>query len=193
VDVEAEVDCGGNRHVVRWTTEGLVLLGHTGEREDDDVLVALSGEPSRCRVVEAAWNALAPAYAIELLDVPAEQLAVIAHRLPVIADQRERVRRRRDLTDEQRAASIQGFDQLAHRSVVASLGLELARRRGLDALRFGVARRGAARVAVGAHVARSLGAAKASIVVLPLGAFVLRVGSRAVGFVSPRWVAKATA
>src|SRR5688500_2212751 len=103
-DDEVVVACGGAAHVIRWTARGgLALLGHPGPRDADDVLVALSGAPARCRAIEAAWHGLDRRAASALLGASAEQLARIAARLPVTLEQRDRVRRRDDLPEGQRA------------------------------------------------------------------------------------------
>src|SRR5688500_15375756 len=105
------VACGGADHGIRWTGRGLELLGHPGARADDDVRVALSGAPARGRTIEAAWRLLDAAHAAELVDATPERLARMAHRLPVTLEQREKVRRRDDLTDTQRARLLATFDQ----------------------------------------------------------------------------------
>lgn len=127
---EVVVACGCADHVIRCRADGrLELLGHPGPRDADDVLVALAGGTARCRAVEAAWNGIERGAAVQLLDASAEQLARIAHRLPVTLEQREHVRRRDDLSDAQRAALLANFDQAAYLAEVASLGPVLAGRR----------------------------------------------------------------
>jgi hypothetical protein len=198
---ELEVSCGGSTHRIRWTPRGLDLLGHPGGREEDDVLVALSGEPASCRRIEAAWVALEPARALELLtatavgagsgDEVARRLAAIARRLPAAVDQRERVRRRDDLSDDERAVAIHGFDQMIALAEVAALGPVFARRRAVEAvdeLWRGRRRRG--RSALVAAAVQAAGASRATIVLLPTRrgpGVVVRVRGRAVGVVSRPW------
>lgn len=132
-DHEVVVACGGADHVIRWDPigrrRGLELLAHGGARDDDDVLVALSGAPARCRAIEAAWDALTVAHAQALLRSSDEQLAQMAHRLPVTLEQRRRVQARDDFTDQQRAALLTTFDHQIAACEVASLGPVLARGR----------------------------------------------------------------
>jgi hypothetical protein len=198
-----EVACGGAIHRIQWTRRGLDLLGHPGGREEDDVLVALSGEAARCRRIEEAWTELEDERALELLDADHERLAAIARRLPIALDQRERVRRRDDLSDEQRAAALHGFDQMTHLAELAALGQPLARQRALDAVdrlwrrrawattrpRRQQRRRG--RQALVDAAARAAGTSAATIVFLPSGhgpTVVVRVRGRIFGVVSRPWL-----
>ena len=129
-DNEVTVRCGGVDHVLRAGAGGrLELLGHPGPRDDDDVLVALSGGAARCRQLEEAWDGLGPEAAGSLLDASPQKLAQIAQRLPATVEQRERVRRRDDLSDGQRASLLRNFDQAVYLAEVASLGPGLATRR----------------------------------------------------------------
>ena len=192
-----EVSCGGGQvHVIDWSpSRGLVLLGHPGERDDDDVLVALSRAPARCRSIEDAWRSLDPVRALEFLSATPSQLEAIARRLPPALDQRERVRHRDDLHDDQRAAAIRGFDQMAALAEVAGLGPALARARAVEAA--GVVwrdrrlrRSRPARVAVTALLAGSL---PSLLPPGPLRAAVGWCGGRAIRLVPLRWVLHTTA
>jgi hypothetical protein len=129
-DNEVVVVCGRVEHVLRGDAGGrLELLGHPGPREDDDVLVALSGGAARCRQLEEAWNGLGRDAAGSLLDASPEKLTQIAQRLPATLEQRERVRRRDDLPEGQRASLLRNFDQAVYLAEVASLGPALAAHR----------------------------------------------------------------
>jgi hypothetical protein len=124
---EIVVRCGGVDHVLRADASArLELLGHPGPREDDDVLVALSGGPARCRQLEEAWAELGRDAAVALLDASPEKLRQIAQRLPATVEQRERVRRRDDLPEGQRASLLRNFDQACYLAEVAWLGPALA-------------------------------------------------------------------
>lgn len=132
---EVVVRCGGVDHVIRWSAGGgLQLLGHPGPRDADDVLVALSGEAAACRAIEDAWTRLGVEHARALLDATPDRLAWMAHRLPATREQRERVRRRDDLSDDQRAALLANFDQLIAAAEVAGLGSALAHARAAEVL-----------------------------------------------------------
>jgi hypothetical protein len=129
-DHEVVVRCGGVDHVLRCGPGArLELLGHPGPREDDDVLVALSGGAARCRQLEEAWNGLGADAAGALLDASPSKLTQIAQRLPATLEQRERVRRRDDLSEGQRASLLRNFDQAVYLAEVASLGPALATHR----------------------------------------------------------------
>ena len=125
------VSCGGADHVVRVVDGGarLELVGHPGPRDADDVLVALSGQPARCRSIEDAWIRLDRRGAAELRAASPEQLARMAHRLPVTVEQRQRVAVRDDLTAAQRQSLLASFDQACAVAELASLGPTLARLR----------------------------------------------------------------
>jgi hypothetical protein len=131
---EAVVRCGGADHVVRWAGRGrpLELVSHPGDRAADDVLVALSGAPARCRAVADAWDRLAIPQAEQLLDATDEQIRVMPARLPVVVEKRRATERRDDLSDAQRALLLQSFDAMARLCEVAALGPGLARRRAAE-------------------------------------------------------------
>lgn len=127
---EVVVSCGGADHVIRWDPGGrrpLELLGHAGEREADDVLVALSGAPARCRTIAAAWDSLSVGHAEELLAAPDERLAQMKLRVAVTVEQRRNVQRRDDLSDPLRRRLLESFDRLVAASEVAALGPAAAR------------------------------------------------------------------
>jgi hypothetical protein len=197
-ELGVDVRCGGATHRIRWTRHGLELLGHPGGRDEDDVLVALSGAPARCRRIEEAWTELDAERALELLDADEGRLAAIARRLPVALDQRERVRRRDDLSDEERAAALRGFDQMTHLAAIAALGPAFARRRALDAVdelwhRRTRDRRRRALVEV---AARTAGASAATVVLLPTRrgpTVVVRIRGRVFGVVSRPWLTASAA
>ncbi|HUP85413.1 MAG TPA: hypothetical protein VM143_07080 [Acidimicrobiales bacterium] len=134
-ETEVIVRCGGAEHVIRWSRHRLDLLGHPGRREEDDVLVALSGSPARCRVIEEAWRRLDRARAAELLAASPERLELLASRLAATLDQRGYVSRRDDLTDAERAEALAAFDQMAYLAEIAALGPVLARRCAQGVLR----------------------------------------------------------
>lgn len=143
--LEVDVDCGGRRHTIRWRDGVLSLLGHPGPRDRDDVLVALSGHVATCRLVEAAWYNLDDVRALHFLTVDALELAGMARGLALTVEQRAVLERRDDFTAGQRREAEDAFDQKIYQSRLASLGLDLARRRGLDArarLRWQPRRRG---------------------------------------------------
>jgi hypothetical protein len=192
---ELEVTCGGATHRIRWTPHGLELLGHPGGREEDDVLVALSGAAAHCRRIEAAWTALEAERALELLTLTAgddspQRLAAIARRHPVAVDQRERVRRRDDLTDEERARAIHGFDQMIHLADVAALGPTFARLRAAEAVDQ-LWRRRRSRRALRSLAARAAGTSRATLLLLPTRrgpSVVVRIHGRAIGVVTRPWL-----
>ena len=135
-DNEVVVVCGGAEHVIRWVgrSEHLELLGHPGARDDDDVLVALSGEPARCRAIERAWDGLSPASAEQLLTATPSQLASMAARGRFTAEQRAKVARRDDLSEPERRRLLQAFEDLLFLGEVASLGPALAHGRAAAVL-----------------------------------------------------------
>lgn len=122
------VACGGADHVIRWNPASphLELLGHPGTREDDDVLVALSGEPARCRAIEEAWDGLSPSGADQLLAATPEQLAKMAGRARFTSEQRAKVARRDDLSEPERRRLLKAFEELLFTAEVAALGPALA-------------------------------------------------------------------
>ena len=52
---EADVECGGATHRVRWADGRLLLIDH-GDREAEDALVALGGDASACQRVANRWR-----------------------------------------------------------------------------------------------------------------------------------------
>src|SRR5688500_17900432 len=118
---EVVVTCGGAAHVIRWRvgSDRLDLLGHPGARDADDVLVALSGEPARCRAIEEAWAGLTPAGAEQLLAATPSQLASMAARARFTAEQRAKVARRDDLAEPERRRLLQAFEELLFVAEVA--------------------------------------------------------------------------
>ena len=199
--LEVAVPCGGTTHRIAWTPErGLELLGHPGGRDEDDVLVALSGSAARCRRIEEAWYALDAERALELVGADDTRLAAIARRLPVAVDQRERVRRRDDLTDIERAGALRGFDQMTHLAEVAALGRGFAGARATEAVdelwrRRGRGRRSSRR-ALASVAARTAGAASATVMLLPTRrapSIVVRVGGRIFGVVARPWLTASAA
>ena len=135
-DNEVVVACGGADHVVRWDggSAHLELLGHPGAREDDDVLVALSGEPARCRSVEEAWDGLTASGAEQLLAATPAQLATMAARARFTAEQRRNVARRDDLSDAERRRLLRAFEELLFAAEVAALGPAFAHGRAAAVL-----------------------------------------------------------
>lgn len=185
--LETEVACGGATHVVRLCGDRLLLVDHADDRGADDAFLALLGRAARCREVEDAWQHLDSTRALELLTLSAEELDAKAMRLPVAVSERERLRKRDDLTPEQMAVAIHGFDRVVHQSLVASLGPAFARRRALMALHG--ASRPTARRTLGRAAADTTGAAGWHVVVGPrwLPGATARVRRHAVGVVSERW------
>ena len=133
---EVVVACGGADHVIRWVpgSDGLDLAGHPGPRDADDVLVALSGAPARCRAIEEAWDGLTAAGADQVLAATPEQLASMAGRARFTAEQRAKVARRDDLSDGERARLLRAFEELLFVAEVAGLGPDLARARAKSVL-----------------------------------------------------------
>ena len=133
---EVVVACGGAEHVVRWVAseDRLQLLGHPGDRDDDDVLVALSGAPARCRAIEEAWDGLTPSGADQLLAATSSQLASMAARARFTAEQRANVARRDDLSDAERRRLLRAFEELLFTAEVAALGPAFARARAAAVL-----------------------------------------------------------
>ena len=118
---EVVVVCGGAEHVIRWVggSSSLELLGHPGARSDDDVLVALSGEPARCRAIERAWDCLSRSSAELLLSATPSQLAAMAARGRFTAEQRAKVARRDDLSEPERRRLLRAFEERLFAAEVA--------------------------------------------------------------------------
>lgn len=133
---EVIVACGGSDHLVRWVegSRRLELLGHPGPRDADDVLVALSGQPARCRAIEEAWECLTPSGAEQLLSATPDQLAAMAGRARYTAEQRAKVARRDDLSVVERQVLLRAFEDLLFVAEVAALGPTFARGRAAAVL-----------------------------------------------------------